>query len=529
MKKFFLTVTAILIAFNLIMPPHVAEASIATKPLTIAAKKAAKDVAKNTAVEMANQIVSEFLVKELLDGVKTDDGYSAVCMDGKKDNLKDCTPDKRAQIKTNLSANDKAKLADKVENVLEKKTLTSSKWGKFLDFFVPVFLISGAVSFISASMDGDILSFFDEIGQEALIESGLLKPLYLTLTENDYKWKDVSDIFTFVEITTTKPNPADVWLRLDFIVNPNSEFSITANGVNKKYTTRGYLQVAFVKGATMCTGDQCYPHSKINYFYHGSVISINRDLFRGGLMTREESSALADSFTNNFINSNFLTTSNSINDVVNTFISGASAFTPITINGRTLENPVPKTDYGNQTAIDKIKNPDGTVNIKGQDSFIFTYGDTHIYPSDDSKTGWKDKTTGEDITVVEDDIIVQDKTEGEDDIPPEEKPPSTDNGLPPDKDKNKQKLEDESKKLGNLVTTRFPFSLPWDFIAMIKLIYADPMTPKWEVRGTDKIPLNFDINLSFLDPYISWFRGFILIGFVISVIFMHGRFMGGSQ
>ncbi|MED3800325.1 hypothetical protein P4604_23460, partial [Lysinibacillus capsici] len=99
----------------------------------------------------------------------------------------------------------------------------------------------------------------------------------------------------------------------------------------------------------------------------------------------------------------------------------------------------------------------------------------------------------------------------------------------PSKDKNKQQLEDESKKLGALVTSRFPFSLPWDFVAMVKLLYAEPMTPKWKVEGTDDIPLDFTIDLKFLDPYIGWFRGFIMIGFVISVIFMHGRFMGGSK
>lgn len=99
----------------------------------------------------------------------------------------------------------------------------------------------------------------------------------------------------------------------------------------------------------------------------------------------------------------------------------------------------------------------------------------------------------------------------------------------PDKDKNKQDLENESKKLGQLVTTRFPFSLPWDFVALVKLLYAEPMTPRWEIKGTDKIPLNFEINLEFLDPYIGWFRGFVLIGFIAQVIFMHSRFMGGSK
>jgi len=215
----------------------------------------------------------------------------------------------------------------------------------------------------------------------------------------------------------------------------------------------------------------------------------------------------------------------SINDRMNKFVSVINtADAQMTFD---IPQIVPKpvqTDYGKQTATDKIKDSNGKVPLKGINSFTFKYGDTHIYPSNDSVTGWKNKTTGEDITVVEDDVVVDDGS-GTDPKPPD----PTDTDDPPDKDKTKKELEDESKKLGNLVTTRFPFSLPWDFVAMVKLLYAEPMTPKWEVKGTEEIPLNFTINLNFLDPYISWFRGFIMVGFVISVIFMHSRFMGGSK
>lgn len=548
MKKIFLTVTAILIAFNLIMPPHVADASIATKPLTIAAKKAAKDVAKNTAVEMANQIVSEFLVKELIEGVQTDQGYSPVCMDGSKQSIKDCPVDKRAQIKTNLSQTDKSNLSKKVESVLEKKTLTSSKWGKFLDFFVPIFIISGAVSLIEASMDGDMLSFFDEIGQESLIELGLLKPL-LANYDLEEEILDFSKHVLSAEFSVVSEDSFDISYSMNVLMLPNASMTYTHvkdtnGGIRTKNVTTGFSTKMRVGKGSISIGTgadkRYFGFVKINgvqmfdgSFYNSGGSSL--EIFRSSVP--QETSTLAIDDASSWIKSNigpsFLNVKD-INKAMNAYINTMNINPSIQwkFSNITMTKPTPpdiKTDYGNQTATDKIKNPNGTVNIKGQDSFIFTYGDTHIYPSDQSNTGWKDKTTGEDITVVEDDIIVQDKTEGEDEIPPDEKPPSTDDGLPPDKDKNKKKLEDESKKLGNLVTTRFPFSLPWDFIAMIKLIYADPMTPKWEVRGTDKIPLNFDINLSFLDPYISWFRGFILIGFVISVIFMHGRFMGGSQ
>jgi len=554
MKKVGLIFMSILIAFHLILPPDVAHANLATKPLTIAAKKAAKDIVKDTAVEMANQIVSEYLVKELLEGVSTDKGYSAVCMDGKKDNLKDCAPDKRAQIKTDLSQTDKKNLEKKVESVLERKTNTSSKWTKFLDLFIPLFLVSGAIEFISSALDGDILSFFDEIAQESLIESGLLKPLAneISVPNSDYVAKDFS---ANVESATIRHTNSDTWY-MDIKVKKNKDFKITyqkRSGEIKEVTVRD--NEIFTFNFTL-SASQGWIRQGDNYVYFPkldavafnpptSLNSRNSDpasvdqvrIWEGAYVPEKQFDwdgvyrKVAENEAKSIANKYFLTTATDVNSVMNKFIEGMSMY--MAINGYkytfsdlsdlpTNPKPPAKVDYGKQTATDKIKDPDGKIKMKGINSFNFTYGDTHIYPSDQSKTGWKNKTTGEDITVVEDDVVVEDAN-GTD--PPDG---TGEDGL--DKDKEKEKLEKESGNLGNLVTTRFPFSLPWDFMALLKLLYAEPMTPKWVIDTTDtKIPLKFDIDLKFLDPYIAWFRGFVLIGFIISVIFMHSRFMGGSK
>lgn len=541
MKKVGLIFMSILIAFHLILPPDVAQANIATKPLTIAAKKVAKDIVKDTAVEMANQIVSEYLVKELLEGVSTDKGYSAVCMDGKKENLKDCAPDKRAQIKTDLSQTDKKNLEKKVESVLERKTNTSSKWAKFLDLFIPLFLVSGAIEFISSALDGDILSFFDEIAQESLIESGLLKTLTNggSLPESDYVPKDFRGIVESAEINLDDVDRIEqIGMHVVFVRGATLEISYIDFDTKKPWTDKlGYMYdfTLMFSAMPIYTNDyenrlpslslavsQPFGHFPKGNIWLGNPIAINGDDDAAYSLA----SKLARNRMKDILNTYFISDKKDINSVMNTFFQGMSMYKEFTISAPdlpTIPKPPAKVDYGKQTATDKIKDPDGKIKMKGINSFKFIYGDTHIYPSDQSKTGWKNKTTGEDITVVEDDVVVEDATDGTD--PPDG---TGEDGL--DKDKEKEKLEKESENLGNLVTTRFPFSLPWDFMALLKLLYAEPMTPKWVIDTTEtKIPLKFDIDLKFLDPYISWFRGFVLIGFIISVIFMHGRFMGGSK
>jgi len=537
MKKFALVIIAIIVAFSSVYPPEVAHANLISKPISIAAKKAAKIPIKNTAVEMANQIVSDYLVRELIEGVKTDDGYSPVCMDGKKDSIKDCPPDKRAQVKTKLSSTDKSKLEKTVESVLEKKTNTSSKWGKFLDLFVPLFLVSGAIEIISASLDGDILSFFDEVAQDSLLETGLLKPL-LSAEEIKEELYDFERVIQHLDFKIIEQDKYDTKIEINAALKATVNMSYYArynisdpelreitydNNLNfvldmSTFAKSGpkiddvYYSYPRVRARAIIHGNRIYTFPADSAVYIDSKYYLDDEAFWLG--ANWVSSTLFNMFQQG-----------SINDRMNKFVSVINtADAQMTFD---IPQIVPKpvqTDYGKQTATDKIKDSNGKVPLKGINSFTFKYGDTHIYPSNDSVTGWKNKTTGEDITVVEDDVVVDDGS-GTDPKPPD----PTDTDDPPDKDKTKKELEDESKKLGNLVTTRFPFSLPWDFVAMVKLLYAEPMTPKWEVKGTEEIPLNFTINLNFLDPYISWFRGFIMVGFVISVIFMHSRFMGGSK
>lgn len=91
-----------------------------------------------------------------------------------------------------------------------------------------------------------------------------------------------------------------------------------------------------------------------------------------------------------------------------------------------------------------------------------------------------------------------------------------------------------SKKFKSLVTTRFPFSLPWDAYFLLSIIAAEPKSPKVSVDrdfhvGSFSLPFKFSYDFSNLDPYMAFFRGMILVGFGFALVFATSRFFGGAK
>lgn len=203
-----------------------------------------------------------------------------------------------------------------------------------------------------------------------------------------------------------------------------------------------------------------------------------------------------------------------INDVLNTFFSNISMYFPLIIEVPDLKIEDVKTDYGTQTATDKIKNSDGTVNMKGMNSFTFKYGDTHIYPSDQSTTGWKDKKTKEDIAVVENDITVEDKTTTGEEEEEEEIPPSCPKLKKPD-----------FKAFTKSFTTAFPFSIPWDIGRAIDAAFGGIGSKKPEFDLNPLIPAKLTIP-DYFDSWMPFVRTIILFVFDAGLIYLFARFMG---
>lgn len=532
----------ILIAINLFIlsfNTSIAHANIASKPLTITAKKVAKDLAKDTAVEMANQIVSEYLVRELIEGINTDSNYTAVCMDGAKANIKDCAPEKRAQIK-NLTSSDKKALENKVETVLERKTHTSSKWTKFLDWFIPIFLIAGTVEFISSAiLDGDILSFFDEIAQEALIESQFLKPL-LAQYDLDIEILDFAKHVLTADFAIAREDSFDVQYRMNVVLKPNTSFTYSHvwnsyGEIRQQKVTTGFSHELRVSKSFVGVGAyenaRYYASVKIGntHMFDGTYYGSNGsslELYRGttGHKTTNEATAEAKSWIVSNIGSKFMGV-NDINAAINAYINTVNInpsiqwkFSDIT----TTKPPPPQVDtvYGTQTAIEKIKDENGNHKLKGISSFTYVYNNTYIYPSPDSTTGWKDTTTGEDIQVNEDEILVDETTTPTD---PDEEEGENENACT-----DKIKLP-SFKPIGQAFTTSFPFSIPWDIKRAIDSAFG----------GVGDTKPSFNLSMfgdgvvltvpDFIDNWMPFLRGFLVLGFDLSILFLFYRFMKGGE
>jgi hypothetical protein len=88
--------------------------------------------------------------------------------------------------------------------------------------------------------------------------------------------------------------------------------------------------------------------------------------------------------------------------------------------------------------------------------------------------------------------------------------------------------------LKNLVTTKFPFSLPWDFTTLIGSIAATPIRPEihinqnFVIMGTS-MPFKIDVNFAFLDSWINYFRTFEILAFIGFLISATRRLLGGAQ
>lgn len=80
-----------------------------------------------------------------------------------------------------------------------------------------------------------------------------------------------------------------------------------------------------------------------------------------------------------------------------------------------------------------------------------------------------------------------------------------------------------------IITTKFPFSLPWDIYHLLSLLNYQPCAPVIEVNE-DFMGMNFqfEIDFSFLDPYVPFFRWFIVIGYAVFLILSVRKLMGGG-
>lgn len=91
-------------------------------------------------------------------------------------------------------------------------------------------------------------------------------------------------------------------------------------------------------------------------------------------------------------------------------------------------------------------------------------------------------------------------------------------------------IEDPGTPGLNIITTKFPFSLPWDIYHLISLLVADPVPPAFLVDTVYRdLDIEFSHEMSYLDPYMPFFRTFIFIVVAGSIIYRTRSLLGGAN
>ena len=443
-KKILICLMVVLLLFTSsidIFGSSKAHANFVTKPIEITAKKTLKDLAEHVAIGMAEQIVQNYLIDEIIDSAvtKVDAGFAPVCLDKKVKNLKDCPSEKLAQAKRDFTAADKKLLRDELEGVIEQKTYTSYKWQKFLDFFIPVFLANGLVAFFDSLLDPESEGLINEIAQEALINSGLLKPVFVPPAVGSLEQLDFSKHVESVDVSSfyQELNTNHMYFVFDIVLKPNVTLSYSVNDSKGRTVNTPSSNVlsftVFIRTISLPVLSISAPYylaqiqgvealvgsSGVIYFSDPDVIwrgNTRYNVIDGDnpaafkLAANESKLYLMDYWGAKFADTSVNARMNNLLAMMATNPSTNFKFDD-SVNIK-LPPPKVKTDYGTQTGTDKIKDTDGKVKLKGIDSYKFTYQNKDVYPSDQSSTGWKVRKTGEDIAVGED-VSVKDKDEKE--------------------------------------------------------------------------------------------------------------------
>lgn len=187
--------------------------------------------------------------------------------------------------------------------------------------------------------------------------------------------------------------------------------------------------------------------------------------------------------------------------------------------------------------------PKGGITITKPDGTPVTDPETELEPVTNQPEVKPNPTTGEP------EIIVKPNTPPEPATPPKTDPPNTedpdtgdpdtgDPGTetpptdPDDEDPSKVKW-DKLKTIPSFMTTRFPFSLPWDIGRFLDAVFPD-VTPiselSYEFPDIGGYDTSFEITVpEFFDPWMDFARAAFVYGFDISLVYAIYRLFGGAQ
>ncbi|QWB31950.1 hypothetical protein [Exiguobacterium acetylicum] len=187
--------------------------------------------------------------------------------------------------------------------------------------------------------------------------------------------------------------------------------------------------------------------------------------------------------------------------------------------------------------------PAGGITITKPDGTPVTDPETELEPVTNEPVVQPNPTTGEP------EIIVKPNTPPEPATPPKTDPPTTENPdtgdpdtgdpeteTPPtdpdDEDPTKVKW-DKLKSIPTFMTTRFPFSLPWDIGRFMDAVFPDvtPITELvFEFPDIADYDTSFEIRIpEYFEPWMDFARSAFIYGFDISLVYAIYRLFGGAQ
>lgn len=495
MKKKILIIMSFLLFINLIVPKE--SYALTGKVANVAAKKVAKEIAQDVAIDMTFNMIMDYKYVPKDDRLKAKEGFEMICLPANRKSGGDC--DKPMQIKKNIT---RAELAPSIDSQLDKKIaggVTSTKWGKFLDFFLPIFSVGMGVAVVDYAINGEVSDLFDEIAFSSLSELGMLE----TIANADVEDlpKQIDTYFSVMNLHKEGSFTGHQW---DGIGNAILQFQ--ANG--STHTTTSFERIYWTQRVL----DDPSRYNDAYRERHGKY----RDLNRGVLF---ESMAGANILVNGQV-------------------------IPLTIS----DNKVPKF---NETGLGRTYTQNQRIAIPAPGSLPFTRTSTGetLYPEiqKDGSIIYKTKTgtivDESDITVGEPQRITNPdgsttiqkqptydnqnpKPDENGKIPPKDNDPNKENEFPEGQSCDATLKLPSFSRLFTTMSESFPFSIPWDLKNGFDALFSD--------MGTEEP--NFKLNLKFMnqthvidikiDSYFDKWKPFVhsMLLFIFDVGILYGIF-----
>lgn len=510
--------------------------AVVSKVVNVSAKKVAKEAIQDTAVQMSMNFVMDYKYTPK-DNKTPKEGYSFICMPKDKTSTGDCS--KTMQVKTQLSSSDKTELGNRVGNNLDKKIaggIGATRWGKFLNWFVPIFSIGMGVAVIDYAMDGEVSDLFDELAYDSLVELGLITsevspndidqniavPKHLLYSDGivvrskdlyyvTYTLKD-STIGNMYSINNGERNTV-ISFRHNVNVYGDAYISTTVGvgsysyiGEIRQHNYDAYeLMKKFEWNGTSYGGDQARqfieqegrnPGAKI--YYHDKVTETDLDFEVPALPKFDQLN---------------VPRTNPANVPKKIVAPGGLPYTEKTTGEELL--PYPKTDgtTGFKTKIG-TEVPEDNVEV-GNPKIIEN--------TDGSKTVVKTPTAN----------IPSPSPSDNGSIPPPKTPPLVDPEFPDGPSCDAELKLPRLLPLLNQLSETFPFSIPWDLKSGFDAIFVNMGSekPKFEYKlafqGKEH---DFSFNIpSFFDSWMPFIHSILLLTFDIGIVYAIYRFMKGGS